>query len=703
MATILVGRGELKLPSQAFKIARDGDKIQIEAGQYNDVAYIKQKNLFVQGVGGAVNIFANGQNAQGKGTWVVDGADLHVENLNFFNARVPDQNGAGLRLQAPGLYLLGCGFYGNENGILTDNPGAGEIHIEWCDFAYNGFGDGRTHNMYIGDVGKLIVRDTYSRYSKVGHLVKSRAKVTVLEGNRLFEGTASYAVDIPYGGDLVMRRNVLWQNNDTDNNGLVAYGAEGLKNPGREVIIEYNTIVNEARGVPIVINGENVRVVMRRNILITPGTLANRTDLRMEENFSRDPGFVNPKKLDFRLRAGSPAQAFGAFAPAIASGRRNRVDPPAIPKIKEPPPPPVIKPNPVPLPPLSLDERQQVGAEFFAQLKQGVWYEIPNTRLDAVAPPQIGIIRGVEGPSAVYNDWNGACLDTRRNAIVIPACGGHEGYAGNEVYELDFDKFKLSRIVDPTPSAQISRGGNPETYLDGRPRSRHTYGSPVYAANRDVVIISGGSLFPSGGASSLLWMLDRKTKQWLPPVSMGMSSLSDYSVYDPKSGHVFIKHAGGPQAVAVFDPMEAKFVGWHTDGVDPGFYVVTTLVEELRAMAIFGRLMGDSVSLGYFNLDTKKEQRQALKATDEISAELNKLYYPGFVYHPKLKRLVLFNGGAWMYLVDPLSLKVEKIQTSGALPSAPVNGTFGRMQYLTKHNVIAFGALTHQNWWMLRL
>jgi hypothetical protein len=69
-----------------------------------------------------------------------------VENIEFSGAAVPDHNGAGIRLDETGLIVRSCYFHNNENGILTSNPYAGDILIEYSEFAANGYGDGYTHN-----------------------------------------------------------------------------------------------------------------------------------------------------------------------------------------------------------------------------------------------------------------------------------------------------------------------------------------------------------------------------------------------------------------------------------------------------------------------------------------------------------------------------------------------------------------------------
>jgi hypothetical protein len=169
-----------KVPSEASSVAKDGDIIEIDAGDYlGDTATWKQNNLMLRGVGGKVHLIANGQSAGGKAIWVIQGNNTTLENIEFSGATVPDQNGAGIRQEGNNLTVRFCYFHDNEEGILAgDNPSS-EILIEYSEFGYNGFGDGYSHNLYINHIAKFTMQYCYSHHAKVGHLVKSRALKTI--------------------------------------------------------------------------------------------------------------------------------------------------------------------------------------------------------------------------------------------------------------------------------------------------------------------------------------------------------------------------------------------------------------------------------------------------------------------------------------------------------------------------------------------
>src|SRR4051812_4324726 len=98
-ATLSVGPGKTyAAPCAAFAAARPNDVVEIAGGvtYSGNVCAISTSNLTIRGVNGRPRIDAAGANAQGKGTWVVTGNNVTVENVEMFGAKVPDQNGAAL-------------------------------------------------------------------------------------------------------------------------------------------------------------------------------------------------------------------------------------------------------------------------------------------------------------------------------------------------------------------------------------------------------------------------------------------------------------------------------------------------------------------------------------------------------------------------------------------------------------------------------
>ncbi len=303
---------KLKTPSQAAAAAKNGDTIEIDAGLYSgDVATWTRNNLTIRGVGGRAHLDAHGRNAQGKGIWVIQGANTTVENIEFSGARVPDQNGAGIRQEGPGLTLRNCYFHDNENGILTGANLTSDIVIENSEFARNGFGDGQSHNIYIGTVRSFTLRYSYSHLAKIGHLVKSRAQTNYILYNRLTDetGTASYEIDLPAGGRSYVIGNLIQQSPTTDNETIISYAEEGGRNAVQELYVVNNTIVNDYAegGIFVNVSGLPSASLLVNNLFIGLGTVLQGQGIQKTNLATRNAHLVNQAEYDYHLAKASPA------------------------------------------------------------------------------------------------------------------------------------------------------------------------------------------------------------------------------------------------------------------------------------------------------------------------------------------------------------------------------------------------------------
>lgn len=245
---LLVGPGKTyTAPSAAAAVAQSGDVIKIAAGSYQgDVANWSASNLTICGDGGRARLYANGVSSGGKAIWVVSGSNVTIDGIDFHDATVPDQNGAGIRAEHGGyLVVRNSGFYDNEDGILGGD-GSATVTIENCEFARNGYGDGQSHNIYIGRAARLTVRNSYFHEAKVGHNLKSRAAETHIENSYFMDGpsgTSSYLADFPNGGVVYLRGNLFQKGPLAENSVAIAYAAEGTVWSTNTLEMVHNTLV----------------------------------------------------------------------------------------------------------------------------------------------------------------------------------------------------------------------------------------------------------------------------------------------------------------------------------------------------------------------------------------------------------------------------------------------------------------------------
>lgn len=314
----------LTLPSQAAAMANDGDTILIDAGLYpGDAAIWRANNLTIRGVGGRAHLRADGAAAQGKAIWVITGQNTTVESIEFSGATVPDMNGAGIRQEGPNLIVRDCYFHDNEDGILTGENLNSDILVESSIFDHNGAGDGFSHNMYIGHVRSFTLRGSYTHDARVGHLIKSRANLSIIEGNRITEeagADASMEAEFPNGGTVIVVGNFIVQGPNSQNSGIISFGSEGSTNPNEGLFVAYNTVVNSLGRGTIVNNRGTAPAVVVDNIFYGGGTVLGGPGTPASNLVSATPGFVDVANLDVHLLASSAAIG-AAVDPGMGGGR----------------------------------------------------------------------------------------------------------------------------------------------------------------------------------------------------------------------------------------------------------------------------------------------------------------------------------------------------------------------------------------------
>jgi hypothetical protein len=336
-AVLETGPGKpFAVPSAAIAAAHDGDTIRIDpAGSYdNDVALIARNNLTIESAGAArVRLKTDGRVFGKKGIWVFAAGchDLTLRGIEFSGARIPDAdgaNGAGLRTQGTNLTVNDCRFHDNQDGILG---GGGTTTIEHCEFDHNG-PTGLTHNVYIADTaGTLIFRFNYSHDTAVGHLLKSRSAVNVIEYNRLTDdqGTGSYELDLPNGGRCDVIGNIIRQSAASQNSTVIAYGEEGVLDPHSHLNLIHNPIVNDRTGGTFV-DAEKLPAGFKlrsvNNFWVGPGkrfamSVGTPDSAGDVDSTIGKAGFADAAAGDYRLTETSPAAGAGVAIPAERDGR----------------------------------------------------------------------------------------------------------------------------------------------------------------------------------------------------------------------------------------------------------------------------------------------------------------------------------------------------------------------------------------------
>jgi hypothetical protein len=227
----------------AFDNLQDGATLFIRRGVYEDAAALARNNVTIIAEEGA---HLKSKTVQDKAALVITGENAHIIGLECSDIAVPQKNGACIRLEASGLWLENVFFHDSQQGVLSGKKG-GVILIQDSRFENLGFDTGQSHGIYIGS-GELVIKNsTFIAAKDQGHEIKSRASKTVIDNCIISSaGSAdSRLIDVPNGGELVVKNSVLHEGPASVNNDLISFGVEGYSDGEHSITLTGNTIISD--------------------------------------------------------------------------------------------------------------------------------------------------------------------------------------------------------------------------------------------------------------------------------------------------------------------------------------------------------------------------------------------------------------------------------------------------------------------------
>ena len=241
------GRYFSSLQQAVSAIGSGRGTIRIAPGRYRDCAVQEAGQIaFVAEERGSA-VFDGGA-CEDKATLVLRGRAANVDGLVFVNVRVPDGNGAGIRLQQGDLEVAYTRFADGQCGILSHNDPDSSIRIDHSTFS--GLGkdpDGNgAHSLYIGDYGRLSVTNSRFERGTGGHYLKSRSgRIEVL--NSSFDDSqgrrTNYLIDLSNGAVGRIAGNTFVNGNGKENyTTMVTVAPEGEGNGSAGLVIEDNDV-----------------------------------------------------------------------------------------------------------------------------------------------------------------------------------------------------------------------------------------------------------------------------------------------------------------------------------------------------------------------------------------------------------------------------------------------------------------------------
>ncbi len=353
----------------------------------------------------------------------------------------------------------------------------------------------------------------------------------------------------------------------------------------------------------------------------------------------------------------------------------------------------------------SASDARKAPANALDTLQPGHWYEVPNSRLNALdpCPARNCSWSGVEGVSAVMDDWSGGAFDTQRDRLIVWG-GGHGGYAGNEIYVFDLNTLAWQRLTNPSAPPGVDVAYAP----DGGPTSRHTYNYLQYLpAPVDRFCTFGGAGFYQSGQTGTrnVDAFDFAGLRW---ETQRFASVPAYNIIgavtavDPSTGRLWM-HGCHSSWLSDFDPAANRWTahGDQFSGTYLDYYKTADIDPTRRRMLAVGRNEVWSWDIGATG-NIPGVPLTTIGATEILTANS-----PGFVYAPVLDRFVAWKGGADIYTLNMATLawtRVAPAATNTVIPTAPnMNGTFGRFRYSPARNALVVVNGVNQNVYVYKL
>ncbi len=197
------------------QLVQNGGAVTLPKDSYNEWCTI---NSATQITGKPTTIDVTGLTISNQKAIFDAQKDLAISDLVLVGAKVPDQNGAGIRgARGANISLYDCEVTGCQMGILVSGGGA-DIEIVGCNFHDCGAADGQSHEIYCSAVNKgqygetnFSIRDSdvisgaHSCHPLKVRATRIEVKNCTLKGSTSTDpNTVGSVVDLPDGGEVLI-------------------------------------------------------------------------------------------------------------------------------------------------------------------------------------------------------------------------------------------------------------------------------------------------------------------------------------------------------------------------------------------------------------------------------------------------------------------------------------------------------------------
>lgn len=314
---------------------------------------------------------------------------------------------------------------------------------------------------------------------------------------------------------------------------------------------------------------------------------------------------------------------------------------------------------------------------------------------------------GVEGLSAVINDWAGGAPDTAGKRVFVCG-GGHSGSANNGVYTYTFagDTAPGGWALEPNTLSLITdvprdSGTAYEYYNDGLPASRHTYDGMAYDPVNGRVVTMGGAPWRLGIGTVFRGYYDRATDSWTSPVDYSGALVPNLCL-DENTGK-FLFYGRASNSIYLHRPDGTKktlSISTQTPNNSSEYHV---LVEDTSRNKVY--MIGDGVNKRFdvdWTAETITEPGVFFPsgATRILDRRAPYCFYDA--YEDCFWLYGTFPGdteGDWLsvFQMDAVSLHIQEFTITGDIPTTHSGnqGQYKRAVFIPQWG--ALGIITHHN------
>lgn len=358
------------------------------------------------------------------------------------------------------------------------------------------------------------------------------------------------------------------------------------------------------------------------------------------------------------------------------------------------------------------------------EMSPNEWYEVPNSRMDALDPkndpnanpnyPNTPPWRGVNGISSAIGAWSSGAFDTQRDRLIVWG-GGHNDYAGNEIYVFDLNTLQWERVTDPavTPpplwttdglesTGYYAQVGNPSEPDLQQPRSRHTYEYIEYVPYLDALCSFGSACQYPYGSYNYTDCYDFTNGQWDRKTNSPIYGVGGFSALDPVTGHVWVHGSSDNLTSRLYEYDPANDIFYTRSGTNYDMKNLWGVVGDIdpvrRKFVAIGQ--GRSYEWDISNPSNVTHGPLTTTGDNEIISEVA----PGLAYDPVNDRMIAWSGGQDVYMLDLDNNILVKQTGTGANPGPQNhNGTYGRFRYVPSKNVFVVVSNTSENVFIYKL